>query len=144
MRKRFIIGFIIVISGIWTPLAMAHFGMIIPSDEMVMQQDNRTIQLTLSFSHPFELVGMEMAKPVIFNVVTKNSTTDLRDQLQKISVMDQTAWKVITKSPGPAAISFIWNRNLTGSRPKRVLLSTTPKPLWPLLATAKAGTGSWV
>jgi cobalt/nickel transport protein len=43
----------------------AHFGMIIPSDSMVMQKDNRNVDLVLSFSHPFEGQGMELAKPVL-------------------------------------------------------------------------------
>lgn len=106
MRNIFFVGlFLMVLIG-WIPMAMAHFGMIIPSDEMVMQQDDRTIQLTLSFSHPFELVGMEMAKPVVFNVVTKNKTSDLRNQLQKIGVMDQPAWKVDYKITRPGSHLF--------------------------------------
>ena len=48
---------------IGTGKALAHFGMIIPSDSMIMQGDNRAITLVLSFSHPFEGVGMELAKP---------------------------------------------------------------------------------
>ena len=49
--------------------AWPHFGMLIPSDSMVMQDDSRTITVTLSFSHPFELVGMDLAKPKVFNVL---------------------------------------------------------------------------
>jgi cobalt/nickel transport protein len=32
--------------------AWSHFGMLIPSDSMVMQDDSRTVTITLSFSHP--------------------------------------------------------------------------------------------
>ncbi|RLB58883.1 MAG: DUF4198 domain-containing protein, partial [Deltaproteobacteria bacterium] len=35
-------------------ISMAHFGMLIPSDSMVMQGEPRTVHLPLSFSHPFE------------------------------------------------------------------------------------------
>ncbi len=106
MRKVFFVGLFLMILIGRIPLAMAHFGMIIPSDEMVMQQDNRTIQLTLSFSHPFELVGMELAKPAVFKVVTNNKTTDLRDQLQKVSVMGQTAWQSDYKVTRPGSHLF--------------------------------------
>jgi len=34
--------------------AFGHFGMVIPSDNMVMQNDNRSVKLQLSFSHPME------------------------------------------------------------------------------------------
>ena len=42
--------------------AAAHFGMVIPSDSMVMQNDARTIQVTYSFSHPMEMVGMKLVR----------------------------------------------------------------------------------
>jgi cobalt/nickel transport protein len=48
--------------------AMAHFGMVIPSDSMVMQEDSRTVNLALSFSHPMEMVGMPLEKPKVFSV----------------------------------------------------------------------------
>ncbi len=114
MRKVFFVGLFLMILIGRIPLAMAHFGMIIPSDEMVMQQDNRTVQLTLSFSHPFELVGMELVKPAVFKVVTNNKTTDLRDQLQKVSVMGQTAWK----------------SNYKVTRPGSHLFYMEPEPYW--------------
>ena len=63
MKKAFIFlatGFIIVIS---TVNSVAHFCMIIPSDSMVMQKDNRVIDITLSFSQPVEVQGMDMVKP---------------------------------------------------------------------------------
>ena len=53
--------------------AFAHFGMLIPSDPMVMQEENRTVTLILSFSHPMEMVGMEMAKPKVFSVMANGN-----------------------------------------------------------------------
>ena len=41
--------FLLILAG----NAFAHFGMIIPSDSMVMQDENRVINITFSFSHPF-------------------------------------------------------------------------------------------
>ncbi len=35
-------------------LASAHFGMVIPSDQMVMQGEETNINLDLMFWHPFE------------------------------------------------------------------------------------------
>ena len=34
--------------------ALAHYGMIIPNDPMISQEDGRNVALTMSFSHPFE------------------------------------------------------------------------------------------
>ena len=37
--------------------ASAHFGMVIPSDQMVMQGDDRNVKVDLLFWHPFEGIG---------------------------------------------------------------------------------------
>ena len=48
----------------------AHFGMVIPSANMVAP-DSRKVSLSLSFSHPFEMIGMDLAKPKAFFMVTQ-------------------------------------------------------------------------
>ena len=40
----------------------AHFGMLIPA-EPIVTPENRSIELKLSFSHPFEEIGMDLVKP---------------------------------------------------------------------------------
>ncbi len=82
--------------------AAAHFGMVIPSDSMVMQEDSRTIQVTLSFSHPMEMVGMELVKPEVFNVVANGRRQDLSDALRSVQVMGHSAWQADfgVKRPG--------------------------------------------
>ena len=82
--------------------AKAHFGMLIPSDSMVMQEDSRSVTLVLSFSHPFEVVGMELVKPKIFNVLAGGIHVDLLDSLESIRVMGHKAWKAAypVKRPG--------------------------------------------
>jgi cobalt/nickel transport protein len=82
--------------------AWSHFGMLIPSDSMVMQEDSRTVTLTLSFSHPFEMVGMELVKPKAFNVLAGGKKQDLLGSLEKTEVMAHTAWQAsyAVKRPG--------------------------------------------
>jgi cobalt/nickel transport protein len=82
--------------------AIAHFGMIIPSDSMVMQSDPRTITVTLSFSHPFEGEGMELARPAAFGVMANGKKVDLLTSLSKTEVMGHTAWDIsyAVKRPG--------------------------------------------
>jgi cobalt/nickel transport protein len=82
--------------------ARSHFGMLIPSDSMVMQEDSRTLKLTLSFSHPFEMVGMELVKPKAFDVLTGGKNQDLLGSLEKTQVMAHTAWQASypVKRPG--------------------------------------------
>jgi len=82
--------------------ALPHFGMSIPSDSMVMQNDNRTLTVVFSFSHPFEMVGMELVKPKIAKVLAGGKKMDLRDSLEATRVMGHQAWKALypLKRPG--------------------------------------------
>ena len=82
--------------------ARAHFGMLIPSDSMVMQEDSRTLKLSLSFSHPFEGVGMELVKPKAFAVFAGGRKQDLLGSLEKTEIMAHTAWQAAypVKRPG--------------------------------------------
>jgi len=84
----------------------AHFGMVIPSDSMVMQQDDRTVAVTLSFSHPFEMIGMELEKPADFFVAANGEKQALVDSLQKTAVMDHTAWKTDYRIRRPGVYVF--------------------------------------
>jgi cobalt/nickel transport protein len=102
MKKLFItiiIGTFIIISA---GSAVAHFGMVIPSDSMVMQGENKTITVTLSFSHPFEGEGMELVKPAVFGVMANGKKLDLLKSLSKTEVMGHTAWEIpyTIKQPG--------------------------------------------
>lgn len=68
--------------------AFAHYGMIIPDDSMISQQDGRSVALTMSFSHPFERDGMMLERPVAFAVTHEGATTDLLGSLQDATVMN--------------------------------------------------------
>jgi cobalt/nickel transport protein len=72
--------------------ALAHFGMVIPSDNMVMQGESRTVKVTVSFSHPFEGEGMDLVKPKVFAVMAHGRKEDLRQGLKEVKVMGHTAW----------------------------------------------------
>ena len=87
--------------------AGAHFGMVIPSDNMVMQADDRTIALNLSFSHPMEMVGMELVKPKVFSVRANGQLQDLLPQLQPTKVMDHAAWKAAYPIKRPGVYMFV-------------------------------------
>lgn len=91
-----------VMLSVFSAPALAHYGMVIPSDSMVMQEDSRTIRLALSFSHPFEMIGMELDKPKVFAVNANGKTIDLISGLKKTKVMDHTGWQVDypVKRPG--------------------------------------------
>ncbi len=87
--------------------ASAHFGMVIPTDNMVMQKDNRTITLDLSFSHPMEHRGMELVKPKAFDVVAGGKTTSLLSSLKPAKIMEQPAWTAGYKITRPGVYAFV-------------------------------------
>ena len=86
--------------------AWAHFGMVIPSDNMVMQNDNRDVSLRLSFSHPMEMIGMDLVKPKVFRVLSEGQSTDLLGKLQTTLVMDHPAWQLEYRFKRPGIYKF--------------------------------------
>ncbi|WDP88744.1 MAG: DUF4198 domain-containing protein [Desulfobacter sp.] len=91
----------------FTANAFAHFGMVIPSDNMVAQEDSRKVSMALSFSHPFEGIGMELVKPAAFFMVKEGKKTDLLGSLKAAKVMDHPAWSAEYTIKRPGAYAFV-------------------------------------
>jgi len=85
--------------------AQAHFGMLIPSQSMVMPPE-KAVTLELSFSHPFEGAGMELAKPKVFGVVLNGEKKDLLTSLESAKIMGHTAWTVQQVFTSPSLAVF--------------------------------------
>ena len=106
MKKAFGFGLMMaVLFGVAGP-ASGHFGMLIPSDNMVMQDDNRAVTLQLSFSHPMEMVGMELVKPKAFNVWANGKTQSLLESLKSAQIMDHGAWQTAYAIKRPGVYMF--------------------------------------
>jgi cobalt/nickel transport protein len=114
MKRLFMLIIMSIVIIFSAGSAMAHYGMLISSDSMVMQNDNRTVNLTLSFSHPFEGEGMELIKPAVFGVMANEKKVNLLEKLQKTSVMGHTAWET----------------SYTIKRPGVYMFYMEPKPYW--------------
>ena len=106
MKKRTILACIILNLLLGTGPARGHFGMLIPSDSMILQGDDRTVTLALSFSHPFEGQGMDLIKPKIFSVLNKGKNHNLLGSLKKTQVMGHTAWSAQFKIKRPGVYMF--------------------------------------
>lgn len=104
----------LAIAALTGTTALAHYGMIIPNDPMISQEDGRSVQLTMSFSHPFELNGMVLDAPVSFSVTHDGETTDLLGDLVGAEVMGQ---------PG-----FTLDYPL--ARPGTYVFAMEPQPYW--------------
>lgn len=86
--------------------AAAHFGMIIPADSMVMPEDERTLSLEVSFSHPFEMIGMDMERPKSFGVWAQGGRTELRGELVETEVLGHKAWRLDYRVRRPGLYVF--------------------------------------
>ena len=106
MKKGTIFACILTISLLVTGTARGHFGMIIPSDSMILQGDDRTVTLALSFSHPFEGRGMDLVYPKIFGVLSKGEHQNLLGSLKKQQVMGQMAWEAQIRLKRPGVYVF--------------------------------------
>jgi len=114
MKKSLMVIMMNIAIIFFAGLAMAHYGMLIPSDSMVMQNDDRTVNLTLSFSHPFEGEGMELVKPVVFGVMVHGKRVNLLNTLKETKVMGHAAWET----------------SYTIKRPGVYMFYMEPKPYW--------------
>jgi len=104
----------------WIVKASAHFGVIIPSADIITQEDNKTITLEVKFIHHMEGHYMEMEKPAKFGVRIGGKNVDLFATLQakKGRWVDQT--KDFT----------YWQTTYTIRRPGDYTFYIEPKPYW--------------
>lgn len=94
--------------------ALAHFGMIIPSDDMVTQTETRDVALDVKFTHPMEGNCMNMVKPAEFGVIFQGKKTDLLNSLIEKKVDGLSKWKADYKI----------------KRPGDHIFYVVPKPYW--------------
>ena len=91
MKKTRWMFLITIIVGLYiSGVAHAHFQMIIPSDDMVSQDDSREVSLDVRFTHPFEGHGMNMEKPAQFGVLKGGKKINLLDALKEVKIKDRT------------------------------------------------------
>lgn len=83
-------------------VALAHFGMVIPSSSIVMEKKEATVSFALSFSHPMEMVGMPLVAPASFKVFTDGEALEMKDALKPATIMEHPSWtaEYMIKRPG--------------------------------------------
>jgi len=87
--------------------ASAHFGMVLPSDQMIMQGDSKTIQLALLFWHPFEGKGMDLVKPKDFSVFYDGKKQDLLATLKEKKLGQNLTWETAYQIGRPGLYVFV-------------------------------------
>jgi len=104
----------------WSSISFAHFGAIIPADDIVSQGEPMTLGLQVKFIHPMERHYMEMVKPKAFGVLTRGDRVDLLDSLMPAK----------GKSPDQARDFTFWETDYRIRRPGDYTFFVEPTPYW--------------
>ena len=98
----------------------AHFGTLIPSDDIVSQDDSKALNLQIKFIHPFEMHYMEMVKPHQFGVLHNGKKIDLLGSLKE------------KKGNGPEQLEkfTFWSADYQIRRPGDYTFYVEPTPYW--------------
>jgi cobalt/nickel transport protein len=80
--------------------------MVIP-DNHIITQDAKNTTFALSFSHPFENIGMDLEKPKMFTVTASGKTTNLTQTLKPSRIMDHVSWISEFSFKRPGVFQFV-------------------------------------
>lgn len=101
--------------------ALAHFGLVLPSDDIVGKEDPKTITIEVKFLHPMEGAYMEMEKPKRFGVCIKGGKPeDLLATLQSTK----------GHAKGQEGDFTFWKASYTIKRPGDYTIFMEPAPYW--------------
>jgi len=106
MKRGVFLACLLVLVFVAASPASAHFGMVIPSDQMVMQDDSRDVKVDLLFWHPFEGIGMDLVKPAKFAVVVNGKEQDLLSSLKSTKTKLHQTWTADYKITRPGVYVF--------------------------------------
>jgi len=106
MRNLSVVWLSIALIFIAVPDLSAHFGMVIPSQPIVTP-DKKSLELDLSFSHPFESIGMDLPRPAAFYVLSQGQKTDLTGDLRQTTIMDHVGWETSFPVRRPGVYHFV-------------------------------------
>ena len=113
-RTVLLLCLVVMFSLSLTSAVSAHFGMIIPSDDIITQDDNKSISLKVQFIHPMEGDYMDIAKPAQFGVLVQGKKIDLLNTLQEKKINDCSTWET----------------NYQIKRPGDYIFYVEPQPYW--------------
>lgn len=99
MRIRVLLATAVILAC-WALPAAAHFGMVIPADNLVARPG--PVKMEFRFWHPFEGHGMDLVKPAEAGVFLDGKKTDLLPALKEAKADGHTIWQgsYTVKKPG--------------------------------------------
>jgi len=121
MKRLIILSVFVALMFFWTIPCSAHFGVVLPSDDIVTQQDPKTIKVDFKFMHPMEDSYMELAKPKRVGVIFRgDKTKDLTSQIKSVKFHDGNQQKDFT----------YWSLEYKIKRPGDYIFFMEPQPYW--------------
>lgn len=105
MKKTLVSLFTAIVFFAAAASAYAHFGMLIPETSIVSPA-KKTINMELSFAHPFEMHGMDLVKPKKFSVYHDGQETDLLSTLKPNKFLNHSAFTAAYKFNRPGMYTF--------------------------------------
>ncbi|MCX8030312.1 MAG: DUF4198 domain-containing protein [Thermodesulfovibrionales bacterium] len=107
MKKiTFYFMFLLAFLGLNYSFGWTHFGVIMPSDDIVSQKDNKKITLQVKFIHPFEWQYMNMEKPKRFGVYIEDKSQDLLGELKEKRYKNYSYWEAFFNIKQPGSYIF--------------------------------------
>ncbi len=107
---RTIAKFVLCIVLLTASNALAHFQVLMPSQDIVTPGGDRTIDFDIRFTHPMEWGPvMNMAKPSRFGVLANGRVTDLLPSLRPVRVDGHAAYTCRYTFKAPADYVFFIN-----------------------------------
>ncbi len=100
----------LAIIAVYSASSMAHFQMVLPSDDIIEENESNVVQLQLIFTHPAEASHtMNMDKPIEFGVYHKGKARDLTDTLEAFEFHGAKAWQTEFTARGAGDFVFyLW------------------------------------
>ena len=105
MWKRFLMSCVTVLSV--CGVASAHFGMVIPSTNVVTEKKDANVSLDLAFAHPMEMQGMPLAKPKSVQVIADGKAEDLTPGLKAKKLVGHDGWTTQYAIKRPGVYQFV-------------------------------------
>lgn len=87
-------------------MSLAHFGVVMPSTNVIEDENAAKLEITYKFTHPFEQMMMNMAKPREAGVFINGKKTDLLPKLKEQKEGENAYWKGEFEAKEPAMYVF--------------------------------------
>ncbi len=106
MQRLGVVGAIALLLFLATGTVHAHFGGVIPSQEVVTVDGNHHLRLTYQFFHPFDQAWMDLARPRRVGYYLGGEDHSLQSLLKPVKIHGHGAWQADLEIRRPGDYMF--------------------------------------